>query len=79
MLADIESVRSLPISSLLFRSLISYAGHDSYEGLQRFKSFPVLPSIVERKTRQIQPLQQDTYEPFLSKDRNLWIISSCTA
>ncbi len=79
MLADIESVRSLPISSLLFRSLISYAAHDSYEGLQRFKSFPVLPSIVERKTRQIQPLQQDTYEPFLSKDRNLWIISSFTA
>ncbi len=77
-LADIESVRSLPISSLLFRSLISYAAHDSYEGLQRFKSFPVLPSIVERKTRQIQPLRRDTYEPFLSKDRDLWVISSFT-
>jgi hypothetical protein len=68
----------LPISSLLFRSLISYAAHDSYEGLQRFKSFPVLPALVERKTRQIQPLQQDTYEPFLSKAMDLWIISSFT-
>jgi hypothetical protein len=78
MLADIESVRSLPISSLLFRSLISYAAHDSYAGLQRFKSFPVLPAPVERKVRQIQPLRHDTYEPFLSKDRDLWIISSFT-
>jgi hypothetical protein len=78
MLADIESVRSLPISSLLFRSLISYAAHDSYEGLQRFNSFPVLPALVGRENRQIQPLRQGTYEPFLSKDRDLWIVASFT-
>jgi len=78
MLADIESVRSLPISSLLFRSLISYAAHDSYEGLQRFKSFSILPALVGRENRQIQPLRQGTYEPFLSKDRDLWIVASFT-
>ena len=78
MLADIESVRSLPISSLLFRSLISYAAHDSYAGLQRFNSFPVLPALVGRENRQIQPLRQGTYEPFLSKDRDLWVVASFT-
>ncbi len=79
MLADIESVRSLPISSLLFRSIISYAAHDSYEGLERFKSFSVVPSFVEIENNQmIQPLRKDTYEPFLSKDRHLWILSSFT-
>ena len=75
---DIESVRSLPISSLLFRSLISYAAHDSYEGLQRFQSFPLLPSVVKRHTHHIQPLRQDSYEPFLSQGRELWISSSFT-
>ena len=76
--AEIEAVRSLPISSLLFRSLISYAAHDSHEGLQRFRSFPLVSSNVNRRAHQIQPLRRKTYEPFLSKDRELWIITSFT-
>ena len=75
--ADIESVRSLPISSLLFRSLISYAAYDSYEGLQRFQSLPVLPSVVKRHTHYIAP-RRDSYEPFLSQGRELWINCSFT-
>jgi hypothetical protein len=76
-LSDIESVRSLPIASLLFRSLISYAAHDSYDGLQRFRSFPIISAKGDREEKG-QPVQQGTYEPFLSKDGDLWIASSFT-
>lgn len=35
----IKSVRSLSLSSLLFRSLVSYIAYDSYKGIERYKSF----------------------------------------
>lgn len=75
-LADIETVRSLPVSSLLFRGLLSTAAHDRYDGLRRFEEFQInssqLPSIPRHG------LKRESYEPFLSRNRDLWIICSFT-
>ena len=77
-LADIASVRSLPISGLLFRSLISYAAYDTYEDLQRYKSFPILLSSRNDENNPMTFLRPGNYEPFLSQDRRLWISYSFT-
>jgi len=37
--SEVESVRSLSLSSLLFRSLVSYIAYDSSDGIERYKSF----------------------------------------
>ncbi len=75
-LADIETVRSLPVSSLLFRALVSTAAHDRFDGLRRFEQFQInsaqLPSMSHH------PPNLDSYEPFLSRNRALWIICSFT-
>lgn len=77
-LKNIQAVRSLPISSLLFRSLVSYAAHDLYKGLQRFRTFAAISASDLAESTLGGPARQGKYEPFLSRDRDLWIISSFT-
>ncbi|OVE78711.1 hypothetical protein BVY01_04615 [bacterium I07] len=77
-LSEIQAVRSLPLSGLLFRSLISYPANEIYGGLQRFLSFPIIPPPVSYKKQQIKPLPNGTFEPFLSVNRDLWISYSFT-
>jgi len=77
-LEDIEKDRSLPISGLIFRSLISVVAYDTYQGLQRFKSFPVIGSKNRDNKKSLYSLAPGTFEPFLSENRNLWISYSFT-
>lgn len=73
---DIQSIRSLPVSSLLFRALVSTAAHDRYSDLRRFEHFPIDSSPVRSASSDLA--HRETYEPFLSRNRELWIICSFT-
>ena len=75
-LTDLESVRSLPVSSMLFRALVSTAAHDRYDDLKRFERFQLDSSNVPYAS--LAPAGQDTYEPFLCRNRDLWITCSFT-
>lgn len=75
-LTDIESVRSLPVSSFLFRALVGTAAHDRYHGLKRFQKFPLEASRIPDAS--LRPNRHDAYEPFLSRNRDLWITCSFT-
>ena len=75
-LTDVESVRSLPVSSFLFRALVSTAAHDRYDDLRRFERFQLDSSNVSDAS--LKSARGDTYEPFLSRDLDLWITCSFT-
>ena len=73
---DIQSIRSLPVSSLLFRALVSKAAHDRHTDLKRFERFQV--ESLRAISAHSDTTRHETYEPFLSRDRELWIICSFT-
>jgi len=75
---SVESARNLPVSGLLFRSLISYAAYETYNDLERFRSFQILDTNISKTNNKIKPMSEGSYEPFLSKDRELWIMYSFT-
>lgn len=75
-LSTIESARTLPVSRLLFRSLISYAAQDSLGDLARYRSYSVRDAAAHRQRGGIPPINRDMYEPFLSDQRRLWIVES---
>ncbi len=77
-LSTVESERTLPLSRLLFRSLISYAAQDSLGELARYQSYAVRDTAVRDRGGSIPPIHRDRYEPFLSDSRRLWIIDSFT-
>jgi hypothetical protein len=61
-LTRIEIDRSLPVSGLLFRSLIAYVAEEIFGSLREYMSYDGLGS----------------FEPFLSKGKDLWIAYSFT-
>lgn len=75
---DIELVRSLPISGLLFRSIISYVARDKYDGLEQYKPFTLHTLNGKKLNTHINNQKSDIIEPFLSKGRKLWITYSFT-
>ena len=77
-LSTIESARTLPVSRLLFRSLISYAAQDSLGDLARYRSYALRETAARGQSGGIPPMHGSAYEPFLSDSRRLWIIESFT-
>ena len=75
-LEEIELTRALPISRLLFRSLINYPATEAYGDLARFKSYPIRD--LDRGHEGVGPLDVSSYEPFLSDERRLWLFDSFT-
>lgn len=74
---EVHAQRSLPVSGLLFRSIISEVAHRYLPNIERYKSFSVLkPFDIERLGS--YHLQGNTYEPFLSNGRDTWISFSFT-
>lgn len=73
----IEENKSIPVSELLFKSLISYAAEEQYKSLKYLEKFESLPQGV----RELQEHYQFKYKkmnsyPLFSAGRNLWITYS---
>ena len=76
-LRDVQQVRSIPVSGLLFRTLVSYAAHEEWNSLHRYFSFPIL-DVDARFPRRPFRLEGEHFEPFLAQSRQLWITCSFT-
>tara|TARA_Y100000814_G_C12347502_1_gene406036 strand:+ start:729 stop:2108 length:1380 start_codon:yes stop_codon:yes gene_type:complete len=70
-LAKIQNIRSLNISNLLFDSLISYSSYDAYPNLNQWDKF-----LISDQDDTVSDLTSETYIPFLSNNRELWVICS---
>lgn len=71
----IESVKSIPVSQLLFRSLVSYAAEEFFGQLGHFVSFEYVSDGVRTLPRhpQYQPTEA-AFAPLRSKDRDIWVL-----
>lgn len=67
-----NSARSLPVSALLFRSLVLYAAEDVFGPLDRGLVLPT-PSSDHDELRHTSAETDSTWVPFLSRGLELWI------
>jgi hypothetical protein len=75
----LENKRNLPLSGLMFRSLISYAALDMYPELEKAHSYTIKSVSQKGFHSGVRPLDAGgTFEPFLSQGRELWIGYSFT-
>jgi len=75
-LSQVEQLRSLPVSGLLFRSLISYLAEDIFGEMVSFANVPPLRPIGGNPQREPDKRRADGFEPFLSQGNDLWIVYS---
>lgn len=76
-LPRVERVRSLPLSGMLFRSLVAYAATDLFGPLKSTEAV-VVKSRIGLLRGAAPPDREITVAPFLSQGSDLWLLHSFT-
>src|SRR5579863_6131393 len=75
-LEGVAEVRSLPVSSMLFRSLLAFAADDIYGPLRPYERIEIVPGTC----RYAPSSEGDTcvFQPFRSRGSDLWLLHAFT-